>query len=136
MGADSGLTDPKSKSILVVEDDEGSREFLVAVVRKEGFQAREAGDGREALKLVEAARPDLMILDMMLPRMGGYEVLRQLQEWGLSSLPVIVVTGRCKDTSTTEMIRRESNVVEFMEKPVRPVVLGMCLHRILRTKAP
>ena len=106
------------------------------MVRKEGFQVREAADGQDALKNIQAARPDLIILDMMLPRTGGYEVLRQLQEWGLAAVPVIVVTGCFKDSSTAEMVRRESNVVEFMEKPIRPVVMGMSLHRLLRTKAP
>ena len=54
----------------------------------------------------------------MMPRYGGFEVLRQLQSGGLARIPIVIVTGRYTDRSTSEMIRQESNVVDFLEKPL------------------
>ncbi|MBI5244448.1 MAG: response regulator [Elusimicrobia bacterium] len=134
MEEDRPLDDAKTKRVLVVDDDEGNRDLIAAMVRKEGFQVEEAFDGQDALDKIGRAAPDLMVLDLMMPRYGGYEVLRRLQEGENARIPVIVVTGRMRDRSTMEMIRQESNVVEFMEKPVKSVLFGMTLHRVLHTK--
>jgi CheY-like chemotaxis protein len=76
----------------------------------------------------------VLILDMMLPGLGGYEVLRQLQAAGQGDIPIIIVTGRQMDPKGIELIRQESNVKEFLEKPVRPAVLISALHRMLQTQ--
>jgi CheY-like chemotaxis protein len=123
------------KLVLVVDDDEGVRELMQFLVTREGFRVELAGDGEEALRRVEALSPDLILLDLMLPRYGGFELLRQLQASGLARIPIIVVTGRYTDRSTAEMIRQESNVVEFLEKPVKPQVLSQALSRVLRPAA-
>lgn len=123
------------KLVLVVDDDEGVRELMQYLVTREGFRVELAGDGEEALRRVEALSPDLILLDLMLPRYGGFELLRQLQASGLARIPIIVVTGRYTDHSTAEMIRQESNVVEFLEKPVKPQVLSQALSRVLRPAA-
>ena len=123
------------KLVLVVDDDEGVRELMQFLVTREGFRVELAGDGEEALRRVEALSPDLILLDLMLPRYGGFELLRQLQASGLARIPIIVVTGRYTDRTTAEMIRQESNVVEFLEKPVKPQVLSQALSRALRPAA-
>lgn len=127
---------PGEKLILLVDDDESLLDLMDHVVKKEGFRTDRAVDGPEALRKVEALNPDLVVLDMMLPGLGGYEVLRQMQAAGCGEIPVIVVTGRQIDTQGVELIRQESNVKEFMEKPVRPAVLIASLHRILLTQPP
>ncbi|MBI4424685.1 MAG: response regulator, partial [Elusimicrobia bacterium] len=93
-------------------------------------------DGEEALRKIESLAPDLILLDLMLPRYGGYEVLRRLKTGPTAHIPIIVITGRYTERTTTEMIRQESNVVEFMEKPIKTNVLAALLHRILKTDPP
>ena len=120
------------KLILVVDDDEGIREFLTLLIKKEGWRVETAGDGEEGRRKAMALKPDLIVLDLMLPRYGGFELLRQFQGTDLARVPIVVVTGRYTDRSTGDMIRQESNVVELLEKPVKPARFVGVLQRILR----
>ena len=133
MGAQ--LADPKDKRILVVDDDESVCAVLEHVIQKEGFQVAKATDGEVALQMVKQQHFDLLVLDVMLPRYGGFEILRELQV-DQRDLPVVVVTGRYTDRSTEEMIRQESNVVDFLAKPINQPVLTGALHRVLKTQPP
>lgn len=119
------------KRVLVIDDDDDIRDLLALIVQREGFIAETAWDGQQGLEAIEKSPPDLVIMDMMLPRYGGFELLRKLQEGNLSGLPIIVVTGRFNDSATTNMIRNESNVREFLAKPVDTSVLIKALHRLL-----
>jgi CheY-like chemotaxis protein len=124
------------KLVLVIDDDDGIRELLTFLVKKEGYRSEMAVDGEDGYKKAEALSPDLIVLDLMMPRYGGFEVLRQLQAGGLAKIPIVVVTGRYTDRSTAEMIRQESNVVEFLEKPLKANVLAATLARLLKPRAP
>ena len=128
------LGSPGEKLVLLVDDDESLLDLMEHVVKHEGFRTDRAEDGPEALRKAQALTPDIMILDMMLPGLGGYEVLRQLQAAGCGDIPIIIVTGRTMDPAGIELIRQESNVKEFMEKPVRPAVIAAALHRLLNTQ--
>lgn len=136
MGDNEILADPKDKLVLIVDDDDSVRELIEFIVAKEGFRVEKAVDGEQALKKIPEMRPDLVLLDLMLPRYGGFEILRQLQAGETSKIPIVVITGRYTDRSTSEMIRQESNVVDFLEKPVKPPVLASLLHRVLKTRSP
>jgi DNA-binding response OmpR family regulator len=118
--------------VLVIDDDEGIRELLSMLVTKEGFRVVTADDGAEGERKALALKPDLIVLDLMLPRYGGFELLKQLQGTELSRTPIVIVTGRYTDPTTAEMIRQESNVVELLEKPVKAARFIQALHRILR----
>ena len=131
-----GLTKSSDKLVMIVDDDESVRDLLEFVVQKEGFRVETAVDGEEGLNKIQALLPDIILLDLMMPRYGGFEVLRQLQGGETARIPIIIITGRCADRTTAEMIRQESNVIDFLEKPLRPVVLAMALHRILKTQPP
>jgi CheY-like chemotaxis protein len=125
---------PGEKLVLMVDDDESLLDLMEHVVKKEGFRTDRAADGPEALRKSQALNPDIIILDMMLPGLGGYEVMRQLQAGGHGDIPIIVVTGRQMDPAGIKLIRQESNVKEFLSKPVRPAVLTDALHRLLNTQ--
>ena len=125
---------PGEKLVLLVDDDESLLDLMEHVVKQEGFRTDRAEDGPEALRKAQALNPDILVLDMMLPGLGGYEVLRQLQAAGHGDIPIIIVTGRMMDPQGVDLIRQESNVKEFMEKPVRPAVLAAALHRLLNTQ--
>lgn len=131
---DLPLAAPSEKLILLVDDDESLLDLMEHVVKNEGFRTDRAEDGPEALRKTGALNPDLLILDMMLPGLGGYEVLRQLQGAGHGDIPIVIVTGRQMDPKGIELIKQESNVKEFLEKPVRPAILTGILHRLLQTQ--
>ena len=130
------LADPKGKKILIVDDDEGILELLEHVVKKEGFSVERAGDGNEAIQKVGASCPDLIVLDFMLPGIGGFEVLKELQSSDARAVPVIVITGRKIDRQTIELLLQESNVKQYFEKPVKTALLAGALHRFLGTQPP
>lgn len=136
MPPEDELTSSKDKLVIIVDDDDSVRELLEFVVKKEGFRVETAADGEEGISKIQQLLPDLIILDLMLPRYGGFEVLRQLQAGDTARIPIVIITGRYTDRTTSEMIRQESNVMDFLEKPIKPAVLGMAIHKILRTRPP
>ena len=119
------------KRVLVVDDDDDLRELLALIVQRAGFLAETAWDGLQAVEGIEKDPPDLIIMDLMLPRYGGFEILRRLQRGPLARLPVIVVTGRYNDPAMAALIRAESNVAEFLSKPVNTETLAAALRRLL-----
>ena len=128
-GSVGGMAEPKPrKRVLVVDDDDDLRELLAIVVTRAGFDVETAWDGRQAVEMIEARPPDLVILDLMLPRYGGFEILRRLQQGPLSTLPIVVVTGRYSDPATVALVRAESNVVELLPKPVNTEGLAELLR--------
>jgi DNA-binding response OmpR family regulator len=128
--------EPKlNQLVLVVDDDEGIRDLLSLLIKKEGHRVETAKDGEEGQRKAAALNPNLIVLDLMLPRYGGFEVLRHLQSTDLSTVPIIVVTGRYTDRSTVDMIRQESNVVELLEKPVNATRFILALQRIFGSAA-
>ena len=128
-------TEPE-RLVLVIDDDEGIRELLSLLIKKEGWSVDTAEDGAEGERKALALKPDLIVLDLMLPRYGGFELLKQLQGTELSRVPIVIVTGRYTDPSTADMIRQESNVVELLEKPVKAARFILALQRILRPRSP
>lgn len=120
----------------MVDDDESILDLMEHVIKREGFRTERAADGNEALKKVESLSPDLILLDMMLPGKGGYEVVRELQATDAARTPIIVITGRNIDRKNMEMMRHEPNVREFMQKPIRPPMLATTIHSILQTRPP
>ncbi len=128
----SGASD--GKLVLLVDDDESLLDLIEHVVKKEGFRTERAANGTEALRKARALSPDLLILDLMLPDVGGYEVLRQLQADGCGDIPIVIITGRTLDPRGVDLVRLESNVKEFMVKPVRPAAIAAALHRLLNTR--
>jgi DNA-binding response OmpR family regulator len=130
------LIDPKEKLILIVDDDESILDLIEHVVKKEGFRVERGVDGQEAVQKAQSLTPDLIILDFMLPGMGGFEVVKELQAGETVSIPILVVTGRHLDRQSIDMVKHEGNVRDFMEKPIKPVLLAAALHRLLRTRPP
>ncbi|HNW43188.1 MAG TPA: response regulator [Elusimicrobiales bacterium] len=124
------------KTVLIVDDDQDIRDLLESLVRKEGFKAQTAADGADAQAKVLACAPDIILLDLNLPKAGGFEVLQALQADGNADIPVIILTGRQLDRSTSELIRQQANVREFLEKPARTELIASRLHQILKTRPP
>jgi signal transduction histidine kinase/DNA-binding response OmpR family regulator len=101
--------------VLVVEDDADTREMLQRMLEREGFTVTEADDGRAGLDRVAEQRPSLILLDLLMPQMNGFEFLAELQtrpEW--RSIPVVVVTA--KDLTAEEHARLSGQVSEVLRK--------------------
>ena len=85
---------PMAKTILVVEDDKFLRELIVRKLKEEGYQTVEAVDGEEALEKIKKPPFDLILLDLILPGIDGFEVLKQVkEESSLASVPVIILSN-------------------------------------------
>ena len=125
---------PADKMILIVDDDDSVRELIEFIVKKEGFRVEKAADGEEALTKARATSPDLILLDLMLPKFGGFEILRELQSDETGGIPIVIITGRYTDRSTSDMIKQEPNVRDFIEKPVKPQILTSLIHKLLKTQ--
>jgi DNA-binding NarL/FixJ family response regulator len=87
----------RAYDVLVVDDDEIFRAAVREVLERAGFVVREASDGEEALAFARAARPDVVLVDVCLPGISGYEVLRALQDTIHADLPVIFISGERTD---------------------------------------
>jgi CheY-like chemotaxis protein len=114
------MTQASEKRILVVDDEPDVRNFLAACLEDAGFEVETAVDGVDALEKVEAFSPDLMTLDMVMPRMPGIKVIRTLRKqkkW--AKLPIIVITAHARDDMGSDQIK------EFMALTanVRPKIV-------------
>ena len=86
--------------ILIVDDDERLREFVRVNLEMEGYSVREAGSAEEGLAALEAESPDLILLDVMMPQVDGWEMLRRVHErHGVGSIPVIMFSGKVEEES-------------------------------------
>jgi DNA-binding response OmpR family regulator len=106
--------------VLVVEDDEGIREMLKYNLTSAGFSVQEASDGAAGLRTALTARPDLVLLDLMLPGMSGLDFCRALRK--TSRVPVIMLTAR--DTEVDKIVGLELGADDYITKPfsIREVV--------------
>jgi len=129
-----GNENPADKLVLIVDDDKGIRELLEIIVKKEGFKTELAEDGEEGLEKARSLSPDIILLDLMLPRSGGYEIVRGLQNEGTAAIPIIIISARNMDRSTKEMITNEPNVRDFIEKPLKTHMLTARLHQLMKTR--
>ena len=118
--------------ILVVDDDAESRALVRVALEREGFSVLEAGDGAKALEAVSTESPDLVVLDVNLPSMGGFDVLTRLRL--AHSVPVIMVTGR--DGETDRVLGLELGADDYVVKPFAPRELTSRIRAILRRSSP
>jgi len=114
--------------ILVVDDDPKILRLLRVELTAQGFQVLVAEGGRDALELAERQRPDLVILDIIMPGMDGLEVLRRLRE--SSGVPVILLTA--KGTDADKIIGLELGADDYLAKPFNPEELTARVRAVLR----
>lgn len=118
-------------SILVVDDDPGQRFLMRKALEQKGFKVIEAADGVEACRLNEERRPDLLLVDLIMPRMDGYALCRELRGHTRSADVPIVVTTSCDDIAS--IVRAyDAGATDFVPKPVNWLVLSNRIRYILR----
>jgi serine phosphatase RsbU (regulator of sigma subunit) len=122
--------------ILVADDDATSRKLLTRILTRAGFDCAEAPDGIEALKLLRADPPSLLLLDYDMPGMDGAEVLKQLRRDGNSAvaqIPAIMLTGHGGEES--EVLCLEAGADDFVTKPINDAVLRARIDTQLRLRS-
>ena len=122
----------KPQTVLVVEDESSIASFVAAYLKNAGYAVRTTPSGQEALRLVDAEKPALVVLDLMLPDLDGVEVCKRIRQKG--DLPVLMLTARDEDVD--KIIGLEVGADDYMTKPFNPRELVARVKAILRRSAP
>lgn len=119
-----------SKKIVLAEDEPQIARLIEFKLKKEGYSVTWKENGEEALKAIKADKPDLILLDIMMPVMDGYEVLRRLKEdENLKSIPVVMLTARAQEKDVVKGINMGAE--DYITKPFHPAELLARVKRIL-----
>ena len=139
--SDSSKSDMRRFSVatvLVVDDEEDGRCFLVDILEDAGFNVMSACDGAEALERVKKKEPDLVSLDLVMPKMSGLKFYRYIQKnKDRAGIPVVVVTAHARDEfgkADLDKIRAaksESGTMVVVEKPIEPISYVNAIRRVL-----
>ena len=128
-----------SKKVLVVDDDPDVRLFSIAVLEENGFLPLEATNGEEGMRLIQSENPELVILDVLMPRESGVRLYRQIKtDKKLAKIPVIILSG----ITEKSFLRSQKALTEFggaevpppdayLEKPVEPEELADTIKSVL-----
>jgi len=120
--------------ILVVDDEPDVVRLIEFRLQKEGFEVLSCGDGRIALQMIEDEKPDLVILDIMMPLMDGMEVLRQIRSRRATSrIPVVMLTAKTASVTVDEA--RQLWVSDYIMKPFDPDKLVEKTKKALRIRS-
>ena len=121
----------ESATILIVEDEQDIRELLAYNLEKEGYATVQAADGKEGLELARSRKPDLILLDLMLPKMDGLAVCRELErDSGTVRIPIIMLTARGEDVD--RILGFELGADDYVVKPFNIRELLLRIRAILR----
>jgi twitching motility two-component system response regulator PilH len=117
--------------VLIVDDDAQLREFIRVNLEMDGYVVREAGSADEGLAALEEEPPDLVLLDVMMPQVDGFEMMRRMQEQhGLGSVPVIMFSGKVDEETASRAAREGAQA--FIGKPFDPQQLIESTKQLLR----
>jgi DNA-binding response OmpR family regulator len=118
----------KPGTVLVVDDEDIVREVVCTYLEREGYTTLQASAGRAAVDLIESERPDLIVLDVMLPEIDGYSILAELRKRG--DIPVILLTARTEETD--RLLGLELGADDYVVKPFSPRELAARVRTVLR----
>jgi DNA-binding response OmpR family regulator len=118
------------RRVLLVDDDEGLRRLIGTTLGTEHFDLLQAVDGEEALEIAREHHPDLVLLDVNMPKLDGFEVCRQLKTApGTSSIKVVILSARGADTDRAR--GREAGADDYFIKPFSPIQLLNKVYALL-----
>ncbi len=121
-------------TLLIVDDEPQVRKLLETLLRHEGYETLSASNGEEALRLVAQQPPDLVLLDIMMPGMDGYEVASQLKgNPATANIPIIMLSALSESSARVSGL--ETGAEEFISKPIERVELWLRVRNLLRLKA-
>ena len=126
--------------ILAVDDDPDILEALTMILESQGYQVVAARDGIEALANLKAEKPDLMVLDLLMPKMDGWAVCKELQDprWSkYKNIPILILTSVREEASRRRYELEtglELDVDDYVEKPISPDILLERVERLVKRK--
>jgi two-component system cell cycle response regulator DivK len=121
------------RKILIVEDNQDSRELVVKVLKNKGYQTIEAADGEEALEKAATERPDLILLDISIPKIDGYEVAKRLKsQEEFKDIPIVALTAHAMKGDREKVI--VSGFEGYISKPINVRELPDQVRSYLRGK--
>jgi two-component system alkaline phosphatase synthesis response regulator PhoP len=128
------MSEPDKMKILVIDDEEDVLNFITYNLTKDGYQVMTAENGREGLEKAATFKPDLILLDVMMPDLDGIEVCRQLrQQEDFTQTVIAFLTARGEDY--TQIAALDHGGDDFIVKPIRPNVLRSRLKALLRRRS-
>jgi two-component system, cell cycle response regulator DivK len=123
------------RRVLIAEDNAVNRELLRELLEVRGYEVAEACDGQEALEMVEQTRPDILLLDLGMPKLDGFGVVRHIRASpGLADLPVLAITAYAMRGDREEVLN--AGFDGYVSKPVDAGLLAKELHRLLKGSDP
>ena len=128
------MAEDSKGTVLVVDDEPTIVEIVGRYMERAGYETYEAGDGPEALRLAGLHRPDLVVLDLMLPGIDGIEVMRQLHERARAADAVILLTARGEESDRLVGLRHGAD--DYVVKPFSPAELVARVDAVLRRVSP
>jgi two-component system alkaline phosphatase synthesis response regulator PhoP len=126
----------RAKKILVVDDDRGVRTFVIHMLEHEGYRVVIAADGEEALEKVETERPDLVVLDIMLPGKNGYQVCRSIKSGSGPHPPPPILMLSAKDQPSDRYWATRVGADGYLTKPFDPSDLLDAVQTLLGATQP
>ena len=126
----SGPEARRGPVVLIVDDDERLREYVRVNLEMEGYTVREAGSAAEGMSALEESRPDLILLDVMMPQVDGWEMLQRVHErHGVGAIPVVMFSGKVDERAAGEAAERGAQ--GFIGKPFDPQELVARTRQLL-----
>jgi CheY-like chemotaxis protein len=120
-----------ARRILIADDTASSRDLLRSILEANGYVVEEAEDGERVLEVVESFAPDLVILDLQMPRLDGYSTAAALRKTGsCAGLPIVALTAAATQTAPQSL--SEAGFSAYLVKPIRPSNLRQCVAGLLR----
>ncbi|MNO33563.1 Heme response regulator HssR [compost metagenome] len=116
-------------AILIADDDDNIRKLMSLFLRKEGFSIKEARDGTKALSMIENSRVDLVILDIMMPGLDGWDLCREIRRYD-ANLPLLMVTAKAESAHKVKGFQLGTD--DYLTKPFDPLELVMRVKALLK----
>ncbi len=123
--------------VLIVDDDPDMRLAISSVLKSRAYQVIEASDGYEALRKLKEEKPDIMLLDLLMPGMDGFAVVKELrdsQKKGYPAVPILVISSVREEASHRRYeleVGRKLDIDDYIEKPIEPFVLLQRVEKLL-----
>lgn len=119
-----------TKVIIVIDDEQGIREQVAEILELEGYEAFATANGREGLEMIDKTPPDLVITDLMMPELSGFDVIRQLrQQSSTAHIPVLVISGSSVEVDVRELFALGAD--KYLSKPFDTTQLIKSIEELL-----
>ena len=124
--------EPKEKHLLLVADDESAIQGVIFDALEDDYRLVSAFNGRECIDKAIRIKPSLILMDVMMPDMGGYEAVRALSSNAATrDIPIVIMTAQSFDNSTIKEMQREPNVSNFLPKPFHTKELRLIVAKAI-----